>query len=155
MCRRKNPNQLRPGGTPLQLTCNYHYKDIINFLTLPRFRAKIFYFFSKKLISNYLRNIFFWERPAISGLCIRWNLLLARWNRDLARVKVFFVGSNGLCKRRNLLLASVNSLLARWNRDLASVKLFFVRNNGLCKRRNLLLARVNWLLLKLLDTFWG
>ena len=55
---RKNPNQLRPGGTPLQLTCNHHYKDIINFLTVPRFCPKIFLEGAKKLIDNYLSNIF-------------------------------------------------------------------------------------------------
>ena len=34
---------MRPGGTPLQLTCNYHYKDIGNFFKLPRFCANIFF----------------------------------------------------------------------------------------------------------------
>jgi len=46
----QEPNQLRPGGTPLQLTCNYHYKDIINFF--PRFCAKKFFDNAKKLIDK-------------------------------------------------------------------------------------------------------
>jgi hypothetical protein len=42
LVRRKNPNQLRPGGTPLQLTCNYHYKGKMLFLKPPSIYAKIY-----------------------------------------------------------------------------------------------------------------